>query len=128
VEDRGLGEVFYAPIDVCFSDIDTYQPDIIFISKKRSYIIGPKNIEGAPDLVIEILSPSTERYDLKDKKNVYEQKGVKEYWIVDPSDKCIEVYENSSDGFTLIERACCDGQIYSRLLQGFFVNLSEVFK
>ncbi|HLC16333.1 MAG TPA: Uma2 family endonuclease [Thermodesulfovibrionia bacterium] len=128
VEDRGLGEVFYAPIDVCLSDIDTYQPDIIFIAKERGYIIGQKNIEGAPDLVIEILSPSTECYDLRDKKAVYEKKGVKEYWIVDPSDKCIEVYENSGYGFKLIEKACCDGQIYSRLLHGFYVSLSEVFQ
>jgi Uma2 family endonuclease len=128
VEDRELGEVFNAPTDVWFSDIDTYQPDIIFISKERSYIIGQKNIEGAPDLVIEILSPSTERYDLRDKKDVYEQKGVKEYWIVDPSDKCIEVYENSSDGFKLIKKSYREGKIYSKLLQDFFVNLSEVFE
>ncbi len=84
VEERALGEVLYAPMDVYLSDTEVYQPDILFISKERMSIIGEKKIEAAPDLVIEILSPSSAYYDLRHKKNVYETSGVKEYWVVDP--------------------------------------------
>src|SRR3990167_6684556 len=88
-----LGNIFYelkrfveetTRGDVYFSETDIYQPDIIFISKDRLNIIGEKKIEGSPDLVIEILSPATAYYDLRIKKDTYEQSGVKEYWIVDP--------------------------------------------
>ena len=74
VERNDLGEVLYSPIDVYFGEEDTFQPDIIFISKERSAIIGETKIEGAPDLIIEILSPSTAYYDLgrkeKDLKSI----------------------------------------------------------
>src|SRR6266542_2906772 len=93
VEEKKLGEVFDAPIDVYLSETETYQPDIIFISKDRLRIIGEKKIEAAPDLVIEILSPSTAYYDLKHKRRIYESSGVREYWIVDPMEKSVEVYE-----------------------------------
>ena len=75
VENNGLGEVLYAPTDVYFSDKEVYQPDIMFISKERMNIIGEKNIEAAPDLIIEILSPSSAYYDLRHKMRVYETSG-----------------------------------------------------
>ena len=65
LEEKGLGEVLYSPIDVYFSETETYQPDILFIAKERLNIIGEQRIEGAPDLIMEILSPSTAYYDLK---------------------------------------------------------------
>jgi len=68
VKERGLGEVLYVPIDVYLAETETYQPDIIFISKERLNIIGEKKIEGPPELVIEILSESTAYYDLRHKK------------------------------------------------------------
>jgi Uma2 family endonuclease len=127
VMERNLGVVIDAPMDVYLSDTETYQPDIIFISKERLHIIGEKKIEGAPDLVIEVLSESTAYYDLRHKKNVYERTGVKEYWIVDPIEKSIEVYENTSEGFRLFMRVVEKGRINSRLLEGFSVNLEKVF-
>lgn len=87
VEERRLGEVIYAPMDVYLSKTETYQPDIIFISNERLNIIGEKKIEAAPDLVMEILLESTAYYDLRHKKRVYESSGVKEYWIIDPMEK-----------------------------------------
>ncbi len=126
INERGLGEVIDAPMDVYFSETDTYQPDIIFISKERLNIIGEKKIEGPPDLVVEILSEATAYYDLKHKKNVYEKTGVKEYWIVDPIEKSIEVYENA-DGFRLFSRAIEKGRVNSKLLEGFGVDLERVF-
>lgn len=77
-----LGEVLFSPIDVYFTETETYQPDIVFVSSHRLNIIGEKRLEGPPDVVMEVLSPSTGYYDLTHKKNVYERAGVKEYWIV----------------------------------------------
>ncbi|MCL4537323.1 MAG: Uma2 family endonuclease [Nitrospirae bacterium] len=127
VEDRKLGEVIDAPIDVYLSETETYQPDIIFISNERINIIGEKKIEAAPDLVIEILSESTAYYDLKHKKRVYEKSGVKEYWIVDPMEKSIEVYENVNGEFKIYSQAMEKGRVNSKLLEGFSVELEKVF-
>jgi Uma2 family endonuclease len=127
VENNKLGEVFDAPLDVYRTEIDAYQPDILFISNERLYIIGDKKIEGAPDFVIEILSQSSAYYDLKHKKSVYEQSGMKEYWVVDPSDNRIQIYENSDNGFVLMQNISSVGRSYSLLLDGFFVDLEKVF-
>ncbi len=127
VKEKGLGEVLYAPIDVYLAETETYQPDIIFISKDRLNIIGEKKIEGPPDLVIEILSESTAYYDLRHKKKTYEKTGVKEYWIVDPMEKSIEVYKNRDGNFGLIERAEQKGTVKSKLLEGFSLKVEEIF-
>src|SRR3990172_4863727 len=127
IEEKGLGEVIYAPIDVYLSETETYQPDIIFISKERMSIIGEKKIESAPDLVIEILSPSTAYYDLRHKKHVYESSGVKEYWIVDPLEKSVEVYENTGEEFKLVSSTRHAGEVNSKLLDGFKVVIEKIF-
>ncbi len=127
VEKQGLGHVYDAPLDVYFSDSDVYQPDIMFIRKERVEIIGKTKIEGAPDIVIEILSPSTAYYDLRKKFRVYEQSGVSEYWIVDPELKRIEVYENKEKKFNIYMEAEGGGKISSKVLEGFSVKLDEVF-
>jgi len=127
VEVNKLGEVLYAPIDVYLSDTETYQPDIIFISKERLEIIGEKKIEAAPDLVIEILSPSTAYYDLKHKRSVYGKSGVREYWIVDPMEKSIEVYENADSKFERAGQAVEKGRAESKRLKGFGVEVEKVF-
>lgn len=128
IKDRNLGKVLCAPIDVYFSDTEVYQPDIVFISKDRLHIIGEKKIESAPDLVVEILSPTSAYYDLRHKMRVYEEAGVKEYWIVDPMDRCIEVYTNEGGEFRLINRARGSGSIHSSLLGGFGVDIERVFR
>jgi len=127
IENKKQGTMLYAPMDVFFSETETYQPDIIFISKERSQIIGEKKIEAAPDLVIEILSPTTAYYDLKHKKRVYETSGVKEYWIVDPMEKTIEVYENVKGEFKVFSQAQGKDVTSSKLLEGFNVELEKIF-
>ena len=126
-EQRRLGEVIFAPLDVYLSETETYQPDIIFISKDRLNIIGEKKIEAAPDLVIEILSPSTAYYDLRHKKRIYEKSGVKEYWIVDPMEKGIEVYENVNGEFKVFSQAQEKDRVKSKLLDGFEVEMEKAF-
>lgn len=90
VKKNGLGEVLTAPMDVFFDEKNIFQPDILFISKERQSIIEENGLHGAPDLIIEILSPSTAQYDLEEKKTVYERYGIKEYWIVDPATKDVQ--------------------------------------
>ena len=128
VEEKHRGEVFFAPIDVVLSETNVYQPDIIFISRERKEIITEKNISGAPDLVIEILSPSTAYYDLFDKKEQYEKFGVKEYWIVDPMRQWIELYQLKEGKFNLVQKLQKQGKLRSELLKGLIIDLQEIFK
>jgi len=127
VEKNDLGEVFYSPIDVYLTEEDTFQPDIIFISKERLNIIGETKIESAPDLIIELLSPATAYYDLGRKYEVYEKSGVREYWIVHPERKSIEIYQNEGSQFRLIQTAKETGAINSLVLKDLEINLEKVF-
>jgi len=127
IHKKNLGEVFIAPLDIYLGEHETYQPDVFFISKARESIIGEKKIEGAPDLVIEVLSESTAYYDLKKKKAVYEKSGVSEYWVVDAEEKNIEIYENTSSGFQRVALLEI-GQTYtSKKITGFILKPEEVF-
>lgn len=126
-KNKKLGEVFDAPIDVYLEETEVYQPDIIFISKERSHIIGEKKIEGAPDLVIEILSPSSAYYDLRHKMNMYAKHLVRGYRIVDPEERTIEVYENREGNFHLIEKKGQNEVIHSKIISGLGIPLEEIF-
>jgi len=127
VIERNLGMVLDAPIDVYLSETETYQPDIIFIAQERLGIIEHERINGAPDLVVEILSPATAYYDLRKKFRVYERSGVKEYWIVDPEEKSVEIYLLEEGKFRLEQQAAGEGQVTSRVLGGFTVSLETIF-
>jgi Uma2 family endonuclease len=84
-------------------------------------------IEGAPDLVVEVLSPSTAYYDLKHKKSIYEKQGVKEYWIVDPMEKSVEIFENISGKFNSLGEFSKSESIKSKLISGLEVGLESIF-
>ena len=127
VEGNNLGEVFDSPIDVYFEQTETYQPDVIFISKERLDIIKETRLEGAPDLVIEILSPGTAYYDLRKKFKIYEKYRVKEYWIIDPEEKNIEVYVNKGNRFYLIQNVK-SGIAKSEVLKGFQIEIEKIFQ
>jgi Uma2 family endonuclease len=90
-----LGKVFPAPYDVFIDRKNVFQPDICFIGNDKKHLINTNGFYGAPDLIIEILSPTTAKYDIEDKKDVYERNGVQEYWIIDPA-------TNESKGYQLI--------------------------
>ena len=93
LEDPGHGEVFYAPFLVEFPGTgDRVQPDLLFVSDDRREIIGEKQVLGAPDLVVEILSPSTARRDRGIKLDLYARRGVRQYWIVDPVEDAVDVW------------------------------------
>lgn len=127
VKKRNLGEVFYAPTDVVFSKEDVVQPDILFISKDRQHIINKRNIKGAPDLVIEILSKTTKNLDLKIKLKLYARYGVPEYWIVNPDNKTIDLLYLTEDGYKTKARYSGDDVLVSEVVPGFKMKLKEVF-
>ena len=120
-----LGEILHAPIDAVLSENDIVQPDVVFISNTRSGIVTKKNIHGAPDLVVEILSPSTAAVDRGRKRDLYERSGCAEYWIIDPSSQTIEIHEFGSPRRVRIYK---EGQSFeSALFPGLTVRLSDVF-
>ena len=125
--DGGIGKVFYAPLDVILSEHDTAQPDVLFISNARRHIFGARVIEGAPDLVVEVLSPSTARYDLGYKMELYARHDVKEYWIADCDAATIRV-------LLLVNGAFVEMGVYGRrdtltspTLPGFSLDIDDVF-
>ena len=126
VRERGLGIVLDAPIDIRFTPENVLIPDIIFIAQDRLHIIGPKTIDAAPDLVVEILSPGTRRRDLEIKRALYARFGVQEYWIVDPDARTLSVLALASDKFEPVP-AGEGGAIASRVLPGLTLALNDVF-
>ncbi len=127
VVENSLGEVYVAPFDVKLSETEVYQPDLLFISANRLAVITEQHVNGAPDLVVEILSPATGYYDLTKKRRVYEASGVKEYWIVDPTEHTVEVLENVGGTYETVAKAHQKGRAPSRLLDGFEVDLERLF-
>ena len=121
------GKVLMSPVDVILSETNVIQPDILFISKERSHIITETHIKGAPDFIIEIISPSSGYYDLIEKKELYAQYGVREYWIVDPKRQCVEIYLNKDHEFQLRQRVEREGTAQSYILQGFKIILEQIF-
>jgi Uma2 family endonuclease len=124
------GEVFCSPIDVFLDRYNAYQPDIVYVSKERAKIVTNNGIEGAPDLVVEILSPSTAQNDRGDKMKVYKRHAVKEYWIVDPKSQAVEVYvyNEAEKDFDLESFAVETGKIESKLLPELNLLVENIFE
>ena len=127
VSDTGLGEVVASPIDVYLSDEDVFQPDIVFISNERLGIIHSDGIHGAPDLVIEVLSPGTERIDRTLKSERYEMFEVSEYWQANPIAKTILVLRARDGAFERVGLFTEGMTLETPLLPGLRVDVSEVF-
>ncbi len=127
VKENGLGEVFDAPCDVYLDVENVVQPDILFISKERLSIIGEKNIQGAPDLVIEIISENTAYRDLVQKKKLYARFGVKEYWIVIPGEELVEIYTLKDNSYTLYKSYNKDDTLESPYLKHLKIELKNIF-
>ncbi|MBW1692521.1 MAG: Uma2 family endonuclease [Deltaproteobacteria bacterium] len=127
VKENNLGRVYFAPFDVVFSETDVVQPDIMFVSKERLNIITEKNIQGTPDLIVEIISPSSEYRDKVIKRKLYSQYDLKEYWLVDPENKEIEVMALRESGLNTIRTYKMPNILESLILKGLKIKLDEVF-
>lgn len=120
------GIVMYAPIDVKFDDGNVFQPDLIYISAENKSIIQAR-IEGVPDIVFEILSPSNAYYDLRQKKDVYEKYGVKEYIIIDPVAQNAEVHTLENGVYILQQKAQLNERLASVKFKGLELDLTQLF-
>ena len=128
IKEKQLGKLFAAPIDVFFDNYNNTQPDILFVKKERDFLITKNGIEGAPDLIVEILSPSTFKVDRTDKFDLHLFFGVPEYWIVDPKNQSIEVYILEDNRYKMASFAIENGLVESKILTGLTVEVSSIFQ
>ena len=120
IEEKELGETRTAPYDVYLDEFNVYQPDIIFIASKNISKINEDGLQGAPDMVIEILSSRTAKEDKGRKKNAYERCGVKEYWIVDPVTK-------KTMGFSLVNKTFVPLASETGIIRSVLLNTEIIF-
>ncbi len=128
VEGKKIGTVYSSPIDCILSETTVLEPDVSFLSNERKYIDAETHYEGAPDVVIEILSESTERHDRTFKFQAYARGGAKEYWIVSPMNNEIEVYQNSESGFQLVKIYGLNELCNSPLFPDLNLEVAKVFQ
>ena len=119
------GRVYVAPLDVRFNDENNTQPDVLLITAGRTHLIGDKRIEGAPDLVVKVISPGSVRMDRVVKFRLYERFGVREYWLIDP-EGVAEVFALRDGRFVLIGMFGA-GEIFDSPLLGQPVPLAGLF-
>lgn len=122
-----IGEVLDAPCDVLLSETDIVVPDLVFVSKARAHLITEKNLQGPPDLVVEILSPGTRSRDLRLKHDLYERAGVEEYWVVDPDTDVVDVYRRAGSTFGDPVRRTRDDVVTTPILPGLEMPLDTIF-
>ena len=126
-----LGHVFLSPLDTVITPWDVVEPDLLVVTGDQSGIVTEPNIQGAPALVIEVLSPSTRRRDLGIKRDLFDRGGVREYWVVDPTDRSLTVYRRAADGaLTARPRLMRDeGDVLTTpLLPEFALSLARLFR
>lgn len=126
VKQRNIGQIFIAPVDVVLDAENTVQPDIVFVSAANAGIIERRGIFGTPDLLIELISPTSVRRDRYKKKELYARFGVKEYWIGDPANKSLEVLTLKSGAYELHCAAEEKGRITSLVLPELELDLAEI--
>jgi Uma2 family endonuclease len=131
VRQHDLGWVLPAPCDVVLSDVDVVEPDLLYLSKENAGRLQHAFVQGAPDLVIEILSPSTRRRDERSKRDLYERYGVGEYWIVDPELETVKVYRLGDDGrFQRARELSAESgeRLVPVLFDGLVISVPEIFE
>src|SRR5512139_5567 len=126
---RPLGQVFYPPVDVVPTDVDVVEPDLLYVSNEHTGILRDP-VRGAPDLVIEIVSPGSRRTDEVVKRKLYERVGVREYWVVDPELEVVKVYRREGERFTrTAESSREEGHtLGTPLLPGLSIALEDLFR
>ena len=124
---KKLGKVLCAPISVFLGEYSAPQPDLLFVATSRLEIIEKMGVVGTPDLVVEIVSPGSVVRDRVHEKEIYEQAGVPEYWVVDPKYFSVEVYEHTDAGYTLFQEAEGEGTVKSKVIEGLEISAQDIF-
>lgn len=127
LEGNNIGEAYIAPSDVAINDDNVYNPDIYFVSNARRNQLTEQGCDGAPDLVVEVLSKSTARLDLGPKREVYAEAGVIEMWIISPSAQTIDIWRLQEDATKPAQKFTAKDSLASPLLPGLTIDLAEVF-
>jgi Uma2 family endonuclease len=127
VESAELGKLWVAPCDVVLTNYDVVQPDLFFVSSERAHIVAERNVQGAPDLVVEILSATTADVDRGYKQHLYALHGVIEYWLVDPDAGRVEVLALGDAGYETIGVYRAGETVTSRLLTDLRIPIDDVF-
>lgn len=131
LESHPIGQVFSAPFDVVFSVFDIVEPDLLYLSRESAAkALTPDNVKGVPDLVVEIVSKATRKRDETIKRQLYEQSGVSEYWLVDPKIERVRIYRNEGAQFASpVELTRAAGDVLTTpMLPGLELPLARVFR
>lgn len=130
VKEREVGKVYVSPIDVVLSETDVVQPDVVFVAADRLGVLRDTHVRGAPDLLVEVLSPSGGHRDRVLKQNLYARSGVREYWIVDPDGgPAVEVRGLGEGGaWTLLGCFGPGEAVTSRVLSGLTLDPGELLE
>jgi Uma2 family endonuclease len=127
VEKQNSGLVLDAPFDVVPTDDVVLQPDVLYLSRERFSLLTENCLKGMPDLVVEVLSPSSSRRDRLQKSRLYFRHGVKEYWVVDPAAETVEVFSKGEKSWLLAGAYGPEDLLISPLLEGFTAPVAEIF-
>jgi Uma2 family endonuclease len=128
---RQLGRVFVARLDVVMSEYDVVEPDLLFVAGDQQAILTEANVQGPPALVVEVLSPSTRRRDEGIERQLYDHKGVREYWLVDPKGMRVSIRRRAGDGsFPTVATlsAETDDRLSTPLLPDFTLSVRKLFE
>ena len=127
IHDNRLGELFHAPTAVYLSETNVVEPDLLFITAARSQILTYADVRGAPDLVVEIVSPATAELDRTIKAELYGRFGVAEYWICNPTAETVDVLRLVGGRLALAGHYTLTDRLTTPLLPGLSIDLREVF-
>ena len=127
VERLGIGETRISPYDVAIDRNSTFQPDLLFVANARRHIFDGHGITGAPDVIVEVLSESTRRYDLTVKMPVYARSRVREMWVADLDDRTVAKYAGDGVSLTLAAVYQSDGVLISDVMPGVAIELGPIF-
>ena len=130
-EHPAAGRLFIAPLDVVLSNYDVVEPDLLFIAGDQTGIMTEKNIQGAPALVVEVMSKSTRKRDSQIKRRLFEQVGVREYWLIDPELDTVQVFRPTTDRrLVRVEELTAEdgGTLTTPLLPGCGIDIRTLFR
>ncbi len=129
LEVHKLGEMLFAPLDVVLDPHQVLQPDLLFVSRERASVVTDTNLQGAPDFVVEILSPGTMRRDVGRKRQLYDEFGVQELWIVHQKKTQVDMHRRGSSGRLIrVASRGPGGMVESPLFPGFGLAVADLYK